>query len=254
MKQILLSFMTVALAYSAQARDFKIVGQEFMPIQGTGPDGKMGGVYVEVMKEVCSKLKWNCKFEGMPLARCLEQMTTGDAQMTLGIAKNPEREAIANFPGLVTQVGYTFFVKKGTAAKFTKVEDFKGYTVGAHVGSATGKDLIEQNKKVNGEIKIADETTAETPGKKLAGDRYGDKGAAYIARAVGMYQAKNDKLDIEPVAFDAFLQSHSMPMAKKGVSPEEFELVKKTIHEVMKTDKIKKLVADAGLIIHADQR
>lgn len=254
MKQVILGFLMVFVALAAQARDFKVVGQEFMPVQGSGSDGKMAGVHYEVAKAVCEKLKWNCKFEIMPLVRCLEQLTSGEAQMSLGLAKNAEREAIANVPGLVTQVGYTFFVKKGDAAKYKKVDDFKGMTVGTHGGSATGKDLIKQDKENSLALKIVEETTAETPGKKLGGDRYGEKSAAYIARAVGMYQAKMEKLDIEPVSFDAFLQSHTLLVSKKGVSAEEFDQIKKAIGEIMKTDKMKKMVADNGLLIHPDQK
>ncbi len=254
MKQIILGLLTVFMAFASQARDLKIVGQEFMPIQGSGADGKMTGVHYEIVKSVCDKLKWKCTFEIMPLARNLEQLTSGDAQVALGLAKNPEREVIANFPGMVTQVGYTFFVKKGTASKYKTVNDFKGMTVGAHGGSATGKDLIKQDKDNNLGLKIVEETTAETPAKKLSGDRYGDKSAAYLARAVGLYQTTTDKMDIEPVSFDTFLQSHSILVAKKGVSDEEFAQIKKAISEVMKTDKIKKMVAQNGLLIHPDQK
>ncbi len=254
MKQVILGVFTVFVAVVSHGRDFKVVGQEFMPIQGSGPDGKMAGVHFEVAKAVCDKLKWNCKFELMPLARNLEQLTSGEAQMALGLAKNPERELIANIPGLVTQVGYTFFVKKGEAAKYKKIEDFKGMTVGTHGGSATGKDLIKQDKDNSLGLKIVEEATAETPGKKLGGDRYGDKSAAYIARAVGMYQAKTEKLDIEPVSFDPFLQSHTLLVAKKGVSQDEFNQIKKAIGEIMKTDKIKKMVLENDLLVHPDQK
>lgn len=254
MKHAFFALLIFTMTSAAFARDFKIVSQEFMPIGGSAKDGKMAGVHFEIAKIVCDKLKFNCTNEVVPLARGLEMIKSGEAQMILGVAKNPEREAVANFPGMVTQVGYTFFVKKGQAFKYKSLEDFKGKTVGAHAGSATAKDLIEQNKKIGGAIKIVDETTAETPAKKLAGDRYGADNAAYIARAVGMYQAKMDNLDIEPVSFDPFLQSHSMAITKVGVTTEEFDKIKKSITEAMKTDGIKKMIAADGLMIHPDQK
>ena len=254
MKQIFLGVLTVFFAMASQGRDFKIVSQEFMPIGGAGPDGKMAGVHYEIAMAVCEKLKLTCKTELMPRARGLDQLKTGEAQMIIGIAKNAETDAICNFPGGVTQVGYTFFVKKGQAGKYKKIEDFKGKTIGVHGGSATGKNLVEQNAKLGGALKVVEEATAETPARKLAGDRYGADAAIYYARAVGIYQAKKENLDIEPVAFDAFLQSHSMPMSKVSVPADEFEKIKKAIHEVMQTEKIKKLIAENDLQAHPDQK
>ena len=117
MKQLILSLFFVLgslTALNAQARDFKVVSQEFMPIGGAGPDGKMAGVHYEIAKEMCEKLKFNCKFELTPLSRGIEMLKVGEAQMMLGLAKIPGREAIANFPGMVTQVGYTFFVTEAS--------------------------------------------------------------------------------------------------------------------------------------------
>ncbi len=254
MKKLVLVLSVCLLSLASQARDFKIVSQEFMPIAGTGPDGKMAGVQYEIAKEMCEKLKFNCLFELTPLSRGLEMIKTGEAQMMLALAKIPERESTANFPGMVTQVGYTFFVKKGQASKFTKLEDFKGKSVAATTASATYKSLVEQNKKIGDLIKIVDEATSETPLRKLSGDRYPADSAAYGPRAVGLYQAKKESLNVEPVAFDAFLQSHSMPVSKVGVTSEELEKIRKAIHEVMKTEKIKKLVTENGLLVHPEQK
>jgi polar amino acid transport system substrate-binding protein len=155
---------------------------------------------------------------------------------------------------MVSQLGYTWFVKKGEAGKYTKIDDFKGKTVGVHGGSATGKDLTEQNAKVGGAMKIVEESTAETAPKKLAGGRYGDGAAIYCARPVCAYQAKKENLAIEPVSFDGKLQSHSILASKKSVSPAEFEAYKKALSEVLKTDEMKKIFAENSLVVHPDNK
>jgi polar amino acid transport system substrate-binding protein len=246
----------LCLAFPATllAKDFKVVGQEFMPLEGSGPDGKMAGVHYEIVKQVCKQAGITCTTEIMPLARGLEEIKTGEAQMILGVAINPERAEIATFPKTLTQVGYTFFVKKGQASKYKSVEDFKGKTVGVHDGSATHKNLMEQNKKVGGTMKIETEATAETAPKKLAGDRYGEGAAIYCARAVCAYQAKKENLAIEPVKFDGFLQGHSVGISKKGVSEEEAEKIKKAFADVMKKPEIKKLILSNDLLVHPDYK
>lgn len=249
MGRILSTFLVFAISLPAFARDFKVVAQEFMPLAGSGSDGKMIGAHFEAAKAMCAKLKYNCTFEVMPLARALDMVKNGDAQMVLGVAKNAEREAFATFPPNISQVGYTFFVKKGEAGKFTKLEDFKGKTIAVHGGSATHKDLLEQNKKIGNSMKIIEEAVAETTMKKLAGDRYEAGTAAYCARAVCMYQASKENLAVEPVSFDAKMQSHSMPLSKKSVDAAEFETIKKALVEVMKSPEMKKIFAGNNLAI-----
>lgn len=250
----LLSLIVILGAAIAQAKDIKVVSQEFMPIGGSGADGKMAGVHFEVAKRVCDKLKYTCKFEMMPLARGLDEIKSGGAHIILGIAKNAEREEIANFPNGLTQVGYTWFVKKGEGSKYKSADDFKGKTVGVHGGSATHKDLQEQNAKLGGSMKIVEETTAETAPKKLAGGRYGDGAAIYCARAVCMFKAKQEKIDIEPVSFDGKLQSHSAGISKKGVDAAEFEKIKVAFAEVMKLPEVQKIVTENDLVVHPDNK
>ena len=255
MRSMFVFLLCLFVSNAAWSKDIKIVGQEFMPVHGSTADGKPdGGAHAEAMKRVCAKLKWNCKFEVVPLARVISMLTNGEAHFGMGLAKNAEREAIANFPNMVSQLGYTFFVKKGEAAKLTKLDDFKGKTVGVHGGSATGKDLAEQNGKIGGAMKIVEESTAETAPKKLAGGRYGDGAAIYCARPVCVLQSQRENLAIEPVGFDAKLQSHSIIASKKAVNAADFEAYKKALAEVLKGDDIKKIFADANLTVHPDNK
>lgn len=253
MTQVIVMLMTT-LALGAMPKEMKICGQEFMPYQGSGPDKKMTGVYYEVLKRACDKLQVKCTFDVVPLTRCLKMAEDGEVHAVLGVAKIPEREAIMNFPGMISQVGYTFFVKKGTASKYTKLEDLKGMTIAVHGGSATGKNLIEINEK-NGKIfTLAEEAVAETPMKKLSGGRYGDKAAGYCTRPVCMYQAKMEKLDVEPVSFDGKTQSHTIPFSKKAVDDESFNKFKSTIADLMKSPEIKKIFEENNVPIHPDNK
>ncbi len=52
MIQFFLVLMTSFLGLASQARDFKILSQEYMPVCGFRPDGKMAGIQYEVAKEL----------------------------------------------------------------------------------------------------------------------------------------------------------------------------------------------------------
>lgn len=251
MTQIIVMLMTSLVAVSAP-KEMKVCGQEFMPYQGTGTDKKMTGAFYQLMKRTCEKLSVKCSFDVVPLARCLKMAEDGEVHAVLGIAKIPERELIMYFPAPVSQVGYTFFVKKGTATKYSKIEDLKGKTVGVHGGSATGKNLVENNEKFGKILKIEEEAVAETPMRKLSGGRYGENAAGYCTRPVCLHQAKLEKLDVEPVAFDQKLQSHSIGFSKKSVDSETFEAFKKTLVDQLKTAEMKKVFEEANIPIHPD--
>ena len=251
MKNISVLLVCILVSSFAMARDLKIEGQEFLPLQGT-IDGKMGGAYYEAMKRVCEKLKFNCTFEVVPLTRSLANVKEGKADVVLGIAKNAEREAVFNFPGFISKADYTFFVKKGTAAKYSKPEDFKGKTIGVHKGSATGTDLDNLNAKLGNIFKIEGEAIAQTSSKKLASGRYGDDGAVYCARPICGYQAKVENLDIEPVKFEVTIQNHSAALSKSTIKPDEIEKIHAALKEVMQTPEMKKIFADFGITIHPD--
>ena len=253
MNRLVISACSLLIATSsAFAKDFVVTGQELMPIAGTGADGKMDGVYHQLMKRTCEKLKYNCKFEIIPLARQMEMLKNGQSHAALGLARSPDREEFAHYPPMITQVGYTFAVKKGDAGKYSKMDDFKGMTIGVHGGSATGKDLQEQNKKLGGALKIVEEAVVETSLRKLAGGRYGDNSAAYCIRPMCILQAKKENLGVEPVAFDGKLQSHTVIFSKKSVPAAEFETWKKAMMEVASTAEFKKLLVDQGFQVHSD--
>ena len=238
---------------AAQAKELKIVSQEFMPIAGAGPDGKLSaGAHYEVAKIMCEKGGFKCSFDLLPLDRAMAQVKAGEAHMFIGLAKNPEREEFLYFPPAITQVGYTFFVKKGEAGKYTKLDDFKSKSVGVQISGATGKDLIEQNKKLGGTIKIMEEVMSDTAPKKLAMGRYPAGSAVYCARAVCMHQAAKEGLDIEPVSFDGKLQAHSFGISKKAVTPVQFEEIKKALVEAMKTEAAKKAITSNNLKVHPE--
>lgn len=253
-KQLLLITAAFALSASAFAKDITVVSQEFMPLAGSGPGGKMVGAHFEIMKRVCEKMKYNCKFEIIPHGRGVDSVKNGEFQMMLALAKNPEREAWAYFPKDLTQVGYTYFVKKGDAGKYKSTDDFKGKSVAVLKGSAMAKALEEENKKVGGAIKIEEEATSEAPLKKLSGGRYGEGAGAFGAKAVFIYQATTENLPVEPVGFDAKLQSHSIAISKKAMDAAEFEKVQAAFNDVMKMPEVQKIVKDSNLAVHPNYK
>lgn len=245
-------YIALVFSVAAPAKPIRVVSQEFMPLVGSKDGKTMTGAYYELIKKVCEKIEAQCTFEIYPLARVEKMLESGEAHVGLAMAKTPKREANYNFPPSISQVGYTFFVKKGHTGKYKKFEDFKGKTVGVHGGSATHRSLETLNEKHGKILNIAPEPTSETPMRKLNGDRYGKEGAGFCSRPVCLYQAKKENLAIEPVSFDPYLQSHSAPVSKKGVDEATFKKISAAIVEVMKSPEMKKIFNDYQVPIHPE--
>lgn len=241
------------IASVGYAKELKICGQQFYPLQELGEGGKWRGTYYDIAVDSCKKAGLECSFYGAPMKRCEEDLKEGTAFAAMGAAKTKEREEFAHYPQMLTELGYTFFVKKGAAKKFKSIADFKDFNVGVHIESATGKDLTAKHEESGKIFKIEGEAKAEIPMKKLAGGRYGDKGAVYCSRPVCTAQAVTEKMDTEAVSFDAKLQGHAIIVSKKSDNA-DYEKFKKALAQVMKDKKHIKAIQSFDFKVHSESK
>ena len=243
---IMIPFLLQAGAY---AKDIKVVAQDFMPLAGPGLDGKPAGAYKELMDAICKKLTWNCTYEIVPIKRALKMIEDGEAHVMLAAAPTPDREAYMRMSHPVSLSGYTFFVETGKAAKFQKADDFMGKQVGVHAPSGTATSLHKADDALGKKITIVEENLSLTPIKKLSAGRYGADGAAFYSRPVGIYNAKQEKVAVEPVSFDVEKAKHICGLSKKAVDEETFKQFNQALLDAMKTPEVKKAFADASVTL-----
>ena len=127
------SFGLCQISYAQDKKEseriFKIQGQDILPYVGPDSTGKLDGIHTDLIKGVCEKIKVKCQFDVIPLSRSFVMMESGEADMVCAIANTPERAKIMHLMPLLTKSGYTFFLPKGEASKYKKIEDFHGKSV-----------------------------------------------------------------------------------------------------------------------------
>lgn len=227
------------LATPATAKDLSFVGQEYPPFNWT-EGGEVKGGMVDVIKKACEKLKHNCKFGIVPLARAIKMLEDGTADGVLSLIPNAERSAFAHFSPPIVVSNLAYFGSKGKVKKVASLKDLEGWTVGAVRASSSLKMATEHQKQVK-TMTIVEEVNNETLVKKLQGDRYGDKGAIIGGDAVLEFEAKKLKLELELV-FNGDAQGFTTAFSKKSVDAQTFAELTKTIEAMKKSGEVKTLL------------
>lgn len=244
----------VSLSFSAgraAPQDMVIVGMEFMPNSGIGPDGKPSGAFVEMAKAMCIALKYQCQYRIVPRPRGIKMINSGRAQIFTGLASNPENDRVFKPVLNVVDVSYTFFVKKGNAKRLKTIEDLRGYNIAVLRGSTMNKDIVQRNEELGRAFTVVEETLLEAGLRKLAAGRYGEHAAFYGTRYVAAYQSQVEHLDVEPVSFDLAHVGIGVSIGK-GVSDQEAAKIRNAVRTAMQQPHVKKIFTQYGMKLHRD--
>lgn len=236
--------MALLVATPAMAKDLSIVGQEYPPFNWS-EGGEVKGGMVEVMKKACEKLKVNCKFGIVPLARAVKMLEEGTADGVMSLIPNAERATYANFSPTLVVSNLAYFGAKGKAKPVSALKDLEGWTVGAVRASSSLKIALENQKQVKN-MTVVEEVNNETLVKKLQADRYGDKGAIIGGDAVLAYEAKKAKLDLALV-LNGEAQGFATAFSKKSVDAASFAELTKTLDAMKKSGEVKTILDKFGL-------
>lgn len=242
MKFLSFPSLLVALLIStpALAKDLMFVGQEYPPFNWT-EGGEVKGGMVEVWKKACEKLKFNCKFGIVPLARAINMLEEGTTHGVMSLIPNAERAVYASFSPTIVVSNLGYYGAKGHTKPVSSLKDMEGSTVGAVRASSSLKMALAHQKQVKN-LTIVEEVNNETLVKKLQGHRYGDKGVILGGDAVLEYEAK--KLNLEmALVFNGDPQGFTTAFSKKSVDAQTFAELTKTL-DAMKKSGETKLILD----------
>ncbi len=191
------ALLTLWAAGTPLAKDLSFVGQDYPPFNWVD-SGEIKGGLVDVLKKACEKLKHNCAFEIVPLARGIEMLREGQVDGVMSLIPNAERGAFASFSPTVVATNMSYFGAKGKVKKIDSRADLDGWKVGA-VRASTSWRLAAQDQKLATNMSLVEEVNNETLVKKLQAGRYGDKGAVLGGEAVLAFEAKKIGLELELV-------------------------------------------------------
>lgn len=232
------------LSLPGAAKDLSIVGQEYPPLNWS-EGGEVKGGMVDVMRKACEKLKYNCKFGIVPLARAIKMLEDGTTDGVMSLIPNAERAAYANFSPTIVVSNLGYFGVKGKTKKASSLKDLEGWTVGAVRASSSLKMAIENQKQAKS-MGIVEEVNNETLIKKLQAARYGEKGAIIGGDAVLEFEAKKVNLDLELV-LNGDAQGFTTAFSKKSVDAQTFAELTKTIDSMKKSGEVKAILEKFSL-------
>lgn len=229
---IMLSFV---LAFSVQAKTFKLVTEPYPPFEYQEA-GKAVGMDVEILNAAAAKAGIELSIEFLPWNRALDMAKSGEADAIFSMLKNAEREAFLSFPSVPLYVGKTvFFTMNSFNDPVNSFADLKGKTVGVVNGNSYG----EAFDKATGFTKdgVADQDTLI---KKLLAGR---NQLIVMTEEVGWYTIKQQGgKDAKALPFAVSKDNYYIGISKKSANGKELtEKLSKALADLEKAGELAKI-------------
>ena len=166
-KQIIGALMATAVTLSASsaawAQDKVLkVGSTPTGVPFTFLDTKTNtiqGIMVDLIREIAADAGLKVEVEGMPFATLIPSLTGNKIDIiAAAMYITPPRKEVVDFSNPIYTYGEGLVVPKKDTKPYTKLEDMKGYTVGAQKGTAYVEPL--QKSGLFAEVKIYDNIPA----------------------------------------------------------------------------------------------
>jgi polar amino acid transport system substrate-binding protein len=153
-------------SYSA-AEKITLVFESYPPYESV-EGGKIDGIDVAIIREVCKQLGLEPDFQERPWERAQSEVKSGAADAIFSLFKTDEREKFLFFPSKGLSYEKNIIVgKKGKGVKASSVADLKGKIVGVVKGYSYGDAFDNEVKN----LKTDASTNVEMMLKKLDGGR-----------------------------------------------------------------------------------
>lgn len=124
----------------ASGEKLRFVTLEFAPFV-YGDNNKVAGPSRDVVAAVCARADLDCTFDIYPWRRAQALMRSGEADGTMVIGRNPDRETWLRFSPRMFRSEYGFFVRSDNPMKYREIGQLPGYRVGVFAPSNTAQVL-----------------------------------------------------------------------------------------------------------------
>ncbi len=117
------------------------------------------GIMVDIIREVAADAGFKVEVEGMPFATLIPSLTGNKIDIiAAAMYITPPRQEVVDFSRPIYTYGEGLVVSKKDTREYAKLEDMKGFTVGAQKGTAYVEPL--QKSGLFAEVKIYDNIPA----------------------------------------------------------------------------------------------
>jgi ABC-type amino acid transport substrate-binding protein len=185
--------------------------------------------------------KDNCTVDIVPLKRAMTLLENGEIHGVISLLKNAERDGFANISPTVIKSDM-IYVTASDKAKAGSVAELKGWTIGAVASSSSAKIATANAKEAGEGAKVVEDSDNDTVVKKLANNRYGDKGAAIINEDVLTFLSKKNAVSNIKKMFVAKSDDFGIYFSKKTVDKADLEKFSSALEQLKKNGEINKIL------------
>lgn len=184
---ITLAGLLGGVASEARANTLKVITEEFPPYNYTEA-GKITGFSTEVVRAVLQVAKLEGEFQSMPWARAYETARDADSVLIYSIARNPQRESLFKWVGVIAPTQYYLFSLPQRKLRLDRLDQARPFQI-ATVNEDVGEQYLINKGFVKGQ-NLQSSVKYELNYEKLKRGRVDlwimpELSAAYLARQAG---------------------------------------------------------------------
>ncbi len=224
-KVVFLTISAFLLALSTAAHSLNIYCEDDAPFQFRGPDGKLGGMVVEMVSEIQKRVGNADPIRVVPWARGVAYLDSDSDTLLFSMARTAERNDLYQWIGPMAETTYVFYVKADSKIVINSLDDAKKvHAIGVYRADIrdqfltkagftnldrTGDNVTNFKKLMTGRISMYPSSTiAIKSDAERAGYGSTDVKSAYVFLKTQVFVAASKKTDAAVVAnWNAALES-----------------------------------------------
>jgi len=159
--KIVVTFLLFNSPYSNAEQTLTLVALDNYAPFSWQENGQAKGNDIEIVNELCTRLKINCIIKFIPWKRALIETEHGNIDGIIGAFTSAERDKFAH--SINQPLHYTIvkaFIKETDKLLFRKIEDLKGEQIGINRGFHFSKQLDKATKSHFFEVQFANDSPA----------------------------------------------------------------------------------------------
>lgn len=139
--------MAFAAGSAVRSETLKVLTEEFPPYNYT-ENGNITGFSTAVVRAVLKEARLQGEFQSLPWARAYEMAQTGESVLIYSIARNPQREKLFKWVGVIAPTQYYLFSLPQRKLHFERLEQAKPFQI-----ATVNEDIGEQFLITRGFVK-----------------------------------------------------------------------------------------------------
>lgn len=221
------------------AEQWVFVTEDFPPFTHPAEDlgsletGVMaGGPLVEIVQNVCKRLKRECSIVLYPWQRALRMAEQGEVDGIFTVVRSPDREREFHISRMLVSSRYSVFARNDSNLIFSDPKHMAGRTVGVYGPYGTSWLLSERLRSI-ADVRIHMTLNNRLLLNMLQSGRFGREGLAVVNQDVAWHLIEDEKLDNLREAGELATVEYGIGLSRKRFSIEQFGVFEKALDDAI---------------------